>query len=334
MGTDTVRRVPIVSNALVADAATGRLFVSVPGTGGARANTITTIDPVSATLGASAPIGLEPNKMGISPEGGTIWVGLDGTAGLRRFDTRAGSAIGIERPVGSRDGQLFYAEDIEVMPGSPLTAAVSRRSLEFSPHHEGVAIYDNGVARSLRSDRFIRSNSIEFGASSATLYGIDQEGSPSTFNTMAVSSIGVRVTDAERDLIASPQADILYKNGLVYTTWGDAIDPIAQRIIGSFGVVGYAVEVDPVVGRAFFLTQVAGGVEIRVFDTSTFAHLGSIAVVPAGLLPTDLTRWGVNGLAFRTPNEVVVITSDLVPAPSGAGVLGIAGLVCGMRRRR
>jgi hypothetical protein len=40
--------------------------------------------------------------------------------------------------------------DLEALPGNANSIAVSRRNVGFSPSHEGVAIYDDGVPRSQR----------------------------------------------------------------------------------------------------------------------------------------------------------------------------------------
>jgi len=38
-------------------------------------------------------------------------------------------------------------DDIEVVPSNSETVAVSRMKVGFSPRHEGVAVYENGVKR-------------------------------------------------------------------------------------------------------------------------------------------------------------------------------------------
>jgi hypothetical protein len=81
-----IRRLSLPTKDLVVDPNTQTIYASVPSTVGAGGNSITPIDPVAGTVGTPVFVGSEPNHFAISDDGQTIYVGLDGEAGVRRFD--------------------------------------------------------------------------------------------------------------------------------------------------------------------------------------------------------------------------------------------------------
>ena len=66
-----------------------KLFVSVPSRIGAGGNSVTEIDPTTGTVGASVFVGSEPNKLAVSDDGQTVYVGIDGAASVRRVNMAA-----------------------------------------------------------------------------------------------------------------------------------------------------------------------------------------------------------------------------------------------------
>ena len=79
----TIRVISLPVKDLVYDQARQRIYASVPSSGGARANTVTLIDPSTGALGPSVFVGSEPGKLAMSDDGQYLYVGLDG-AGARR----------------------------------------------------------------------------------------------------------------------------------------------------------------------------------------------------------------------------------------------------------
>jgi DNA-binding beta-propeller fold protein YncE len=327
----TVRPVSVVSNDVAYDAVNGRLYVSVPSSAGATGNSLRVIDPATATAGASVFVGSEPGKIAVSDNGQYAYVGLNGAPAVRRVDLATFTA-GLQFALGS-DSFLgpFYVDDIEAMPGSPGTVAVSRRNVGFSPRHEGVAIYDDGVKRTTETPGHTGSNVIEFGANPATLYGYNNETTDFGFRTMAVSASGVQITNNTSGLISGFGGDFDYGGGKVVSTTGKVIDPVTRSILGTIGSTGpVAVEADG--SRAYVLS----GTSINVYDLSTFLKLDTIPVT--GLTGgVELVRFGSDGLAVRSPSAVYLVNStSIVPEP-GSGLALLAGAlaaVAGGRWRR
>src|SRR5690348_501631 len=85
-GADDIRQVDLQTKDIVYDPVTKKIYASVPGTGGTRANSITTIDPVTGAIGPSVFIGSEPGRLALSDRSKYLWVALDGSNAVRRFD--------------------------------------------------------------------------------------------------------------------------------------------------------------------------------------------------------------------------------------------------------
>ena len=90
-------------NDIVYNKQSRKLLVSVPSRVGAGGNSITELDPITGALGISVFVGSEPNKLAISDDGQTAYVGIDGAASVRRVDMSTHTA-GTQFRLGSDQG--------------------------------------------------------------------------------------------------------------------------------------------------------------------------------------------------------------------------------------
>lgn len=92
------------------------------------------------------------------------------------------------------------------------------------------------------------------------------------------------VTDTNANTTFKVGAKIKFDNGLVYSSAGQVIDPVAKTLLGTFsGVSTNAFVPDSTVGRAYNLPgdQFGGPnvtLTLKAFDTSTFLSPGSLAI--------------------------------------------------------
>lgn len=319
-----IQQMNLATNSIIFDPFSGYIYASMPSTAGPLANTIVTINPNTAAVHNSVFIGSNPNTLALSHDGQYLYTGLDGAAAVRRLHLPTQTAglqfsLGVDASHGP-----YYAEDIAVQPGNADVIAVSRRNQGFSPRHEGVAIYDNGIMRPQTTPDHTGSNRIEFGSSPNTLYGINNETTEFGFRVMNVTASGVSTISTTPNLVPGFSVDMEYEGGLLYATNGRVVNPATQTLAGTFPVTG-PVEADAANNRVFYLTGSGTTRIIDVFNMQTFAPVGSIAVTGVSGSASDLVRWGSNGLAFRTSgNQLFLIQSNLVPAPSGLACLAIA----------
>ena len=319
--------ISLASNDIIYDPKTKMIYASTPGSPG----TITPIDPVTGTIGAAIPVGNEPTKLALSDNGQYLYVGFEGEGAVQRVDLTTQTA-GPKFSLGS-DSFFgpYYVEDLEVLPGSPQSIAVSRKYKGSSPKHAGVAIYDNGVQRPNATSGHTGSNVIEFSHSASTLYGYNTESTEFGFRRMAVDASGVSILDVTPNIINVFSADIKFDAGRIYSIRfdvtnaliGTAIDPVSVSIVETYSGLQSLpsflplVEPDSSIGRVFFLVKDFNEPrpKLLAFSQSGFNQLGSFDLVDATGSPASLIRWGAKGLAFRTDEGKVFLiqSGKLIP---------------------
>jgi hypothetical protein len=310
--TITVQRVSLVARDIVWDGGTERLYLSIPGSAGALGNTVAAVNPATGTVTGSVPVGSEPHRMARSDDGQYLYVGVNGANGVRRV-TLSNLSAGLQWALPAGE----VADDIEVMPGHPTTVAVSRHQPGLSPSLQGVTIYDDGVARPTSSGGHTGGARIAFLDSPSVLYGYNNDHTGFEFFTIAVDASGARHSVVTSGLVSGFYTDILGVAGRIYGTNGSVVDAERRRAVGVIGR-GISVAVDAAVGRAFVLRDSFDGGGIAVYDLNNFQLLGTLSLPSSPSFPhpaamaTRLVRWGQDGLAFLSEDELFIIRSPLV----------------------
>ncbi len=290
---------------LAYSAFTGRLYGTVYD--GPMAGYLAVIHPEWGMVENWLWMGEGVRYMGMSDDGKYLWVGVDGENLVRRVNLEWGGYPDFMVQLDSG----VVAEDLAAVPNFPQRVAVSRRHTSGSPAHAGVAIYQYGWALPSVTPAGVGSNVIEFGATGATLYGLDAETSAHRYRTMQVNNDGVAVASNWWSGIYAP-ADIVFAGGRLYSSAGPVMDTGYQDWAGFFSNLEGAVRPDLATGRVFFLDDDA----IRVADINTFAQVGTLPVPtlefePAATQRRHLVRWGADGLAFHDADQVFLLRSPI-----------------------
>ncbi|HLM58548.1 MAG TPA: Calx-beta domain-containing protein [Pyrinomonadaceae bacterium] len=313
-----IRKISIKANDVVYSPATSMLYASVPSSAGPGGNTITPVNPSTGEVGTPVFIGSEPNRLAISGEGNTLYVGLDGAFSVRRFEVQT-QTPGLQFSLGS-DSHLgaYVVSDMAVAPGEPGTVAVARHYRGVSPPGAGVAIFENGVQRPKTGvGHSAGADYLAYSATATKLYG---GGFYDGLRTMTIDSTGVASTTYATNSVG---ALIKLAGGLVFGSAGKVMNPDTGALLGTFtGASGNAFVPDAAAGRVYYLVRDnynSSTLTLKAYDTTTFLPVGSQTITGVTGEPTKLVRWGLNGLAFRTSNgEVYAIQTSLIP--SGAAI--------------
>jgi sugar lactone lactonase YvrE len=315
----------IVNNSAVYDSTKGLFYVSVPSSAGAPyGNSIVSVDPETGALGTPIPVGAEPNKLAISSDGTFLWVGLDGASAVRKVDLTTNTA-GLQFTLGGNNG-IYQAPGTAValaaLPGAPDSVVVQASNASLS-------IYDSGVLRGTNSAYgFNPASALLVDGSKSEVYAAGQSGYQTfTYNSSGLTSLA---TNNSGTAFANYSSDeIQIAGGRVYTDFGRVADAESGALLGTFYTSGTNVAsgttaVDSALGKAFVLdySQSYSYVynQIQIFNTADFTSTAS--VIPVSLdnssssvlnsTPSRMTRWGTNGLAFRTPSGIYSLRSSLV----------------------
>jgi hypothetical protein len=77
------------------------------------------------------------------------------------------------------------------------------------------------------------------------------------------------------------------------------VDPLTGNPVGMFSVGNGVLVPDSTLNRAFFASQ-TGTFTIQAFNLTKFNLVDSITISGVSGFPTQIIRWGDNGLAFST----------------------------------
>ncbi|HYV14238.1 MAG TPA: Calx-beta domain-containing protein, partial [Pyrinomonadaceae bacterium] len=315
--TEFIRRINLVTNDLVYSSTTGRIYASLPSNAGSGGNSIAAIDPTTGSITSTTFIGSEPNKLALSDDGHSLYATLDGAFAIRRFDTLTNTP-GFQFSTGQDSFSGRYAiSDLAVAPANPGTVAVSRQFLGLSPPGAGVAVFDDGVQRpNTGPGHLSNSDFLAFSASASKLYGSSM--STSGIQTLNLDASGVSVG---ANITPTVFGTIKFSNGLVFTSGGHVVNPDTASLLGTFASASTTAFRSPFVpepslGRAYYLIAgpAEGTLTLKVFDINTFLLLGSFNIDGVQGTPTSLLRWGPNGLAFRSGNQLFIIQTALIPS--------------------
>ena len=220
---DSVRRITLPTKDIVYDAKTKKIYASVPSSAGAGGNSITPIDPETATTGTPVFVGSEPGKLALSDNGQYLYTHLEGALAIRRFDVAAQTA-GLQFTLPTmQHSSSSVLQDMAVVPGSPEALAVSGGG--------SIAVYDNSVRRpGVLSNYFSSSPYIEFGAAD-TLYALAYTSNLS-LQKISVTAGGAALSASYP--LSGNAGDFRYDSGRVYLPSGQVIDAGTGSLLGTF----------------------------------------------------------------------------------------------------
>ena len=288
---NTIRTIPLATKDLIVDKNSHLIYASVPSNVPSRGNSLTQIDPNAGTIVSSVLVGTEPNKLAISDNNQFIYVSLDGVGGVRRFDIASQTAqLQILLGVSQMNGPMLVA-DLEVLPGTPQSVAVSRRFPNLSPGDAGVAIFDDDVQRPTVTNVNVgHANRIEPSGSASLLYGANMLDTGLQLWRLSVTPSGVSFAN-QIGGVQNDFGDIEFDGGLLYHTIGRVFDPEAGTTVGTYSgmnlspfISAKSVVVDTANNRVYFLAGGAvdpgngGNTRVYAFNKTTFALVDSFSL--------------------------------------------------------
>jgi uncharacterized repeat protein (TIGR01451 family) len=278
------------------------LYASTTNTG-----TLTPINPFTATVGTPIPVASMSGRLCASDGGQYVFAALN-TASNRicQFDVNSQAVAN----AWTLDGN--YVGDMCPVAGSPAAVAVSRTVLGGSPKFRGVAIYDNGLARSNVAGGFLGANVIEPAHGTNLIYGFDNESSPAGSQTMIFNASGITTVGGW----GGPQGfgvDISCRGGLIFATTGQIFDPLRSVQVGSFS--NTLVGDDAPSGRYYLFSSGA----VVAYDQNTLLPVGVTALPGVNGAFGSLVRWGTNGFALRpTSIKIAIVRTPLISSGASA----------------
>lgn len=275
------------------------------------------LEPTTGTVVGSLAIGNEPGLIAKSDNDQYLYVSINTNRSIRRVDL-ASQTAGLEFALGSNAfNEVYYLEDMAVLPDNPNSIAVSRQMVSGTSSgftHEAVAVYDNGIPRpnTGRAESHFYSDVIEFGDDPSILFA--HNSGAVGFNRLALNEQGVTFLDSDPELLGNfTVVGLESAEGLLYSTSGKVINPLTRTSSGQIqGITSGADVLFDAPTRRIFYLQSDG--KLLAFEAGTFIPLGSMNIPGVSGMPASLTRWGDDGLAFRTStDQLFILRTSLIP---------------------
>ncbi len=251
---DIMRTLPLTTSGMVWDAQRGRIYASVPANGGATySNRVVAIDPTTLQIVNSVVVNQDPGQIVITSGSEAIYVALRGNGTITKIRL---SDFTVEQnfAIGTSSYGTQFAEDMCTVAGQPNLLLVSRYRKSVSPAHDGVAVFDNGIARSVKTQDHTGSNFIEPSADPSIFFGYCNESSEFGVRRLRLSSQGIAEIEVKGDLISGYGGDIRSSGNKILSVNGSVTDGARLKRLGSFQTRGVVCP-DEGLSRAFFIEE-------------------------------------------------------------------------------
>ena len=305
-----------VVQVLAADVAfsdvTRTLFATVRAADSLYPNRLVEIDPATGAVARTIAIGTDPRLLAMAGDGKQLYVGVDGQNAVRRIDVST-FVPGVELALAA-DGFFgpSYAADLAVLPGRPMSIAVTQYYRGVSPPLAGTTIFDDATARPNRGPSHTGGSRIEFAGSDSLLFGYNNLSTGFNLFTFSVDASGLQIIREIGALITGFSTEIVGASGRIYATNGAVVDAERQSQAGTISAGATALYIDASLGRAF--AMFSG--RIDVIDINTFSTIGSVPIAEAagGLFNAAvyrIVRCGPQCLAWADGSRVVIARSAM-----------------------
>ncbi len=292
------------------DSARGRFLATMATNVPNWRDTMMSFDPETLAVKAVVTAGPDASRLVVSPDASAVYVGnynavqsFDGASlsNTARFTVGLGQYGGVAQPL-----------DLAVAPNSASTLAVAR--------DDALAIFDAGTQRSNVLTFNNGAERIVFGATGSDVFV--QNDYLSGFWRVAVDNSGAALVYATTQItpLVRPPGEIRFAGGLIYNNYGGVIDPQQPSRVGTVPNLptGTLLTVDEALRRVFYLLP--GGV-VQAYELGTLLPAGAFSISGISGTPTSFTRWGANGLAFRTSaGQLYLVRTSIIPTNPPADV--------------
>ena len=291
------------------------LYVSV--TEGQNVGKLTTIDPTNGTIIDSIDLVGEPGELVISPEDRTLYVVMNGRREVQPLDLDTEMLGDVIYMPANRE---IRSSSILPLPGCPKTFIVSLY-VDANNTSGGVMVYENGVP--LPNQIGGGPDIIAVDETGLNGYGYHIISTAFDFYELNILDDGVEVAQTH------PWGSVLRNFGVgklrvgggkLFTNRGEILSLDTLRNVGAFSG-GSNFQVVPEEGRLYSIESDRGDHTIRAYDLDTLALVGSAEVFDVAGTRGWLTRFGSDGIAFATNEELVLVRSDELFGILNRGVL-------------
>ena len=209
------------ANDMVYDSLNSKVLITIPSKDNVHGNSIGYLNPDSAILSNYYFIGSEPRPLAITDNFKYLYVGLDGSKNVKKFNISTHtSELTFNVGFDSYDGQ-FFANNLSCKPGTDSVVALVRRTQDYS---RGVFIYNNGVKLTDTISQYPTTIDLVHFYSPTVLFGYNNSNTGFDFSKMLVNSKGVNMINHFGSQLSGFGNDFCINKGLALSDNGYILD--------------------------------------------------------------------------------------------------------------
>jgi uncharacterized repeat protein (TIGR01451 family) len=296
-------------NDLVWSPTLGRLLASASNSAPLWAGALLSIDPLGRTVRFESTLGGQAGRLALARDDSLLYAGVEYGVDVLTLPGLATTQRFLVNPAAPR-AQVF---DLEALPGESSSVLICSKSV--GGNSTSLAIWDNGTQRTNVPSFGATGASVEFGETAALFYC--QRHAYGGFSRFAVRTNGIELLDTDTTLLPSSEPlTLVWADGHLFTSVGILVDPFTRTRVGRAAAIttNSAVCYDEVARRAYFVSPAGSNACLHAIDKATLVATGSRLLPGVTGTPGSLTRWGSNGLAFRTSDgQVCLLQTPLLP---------------------
>jgi hypothetical protein len=326
------KSVSLPTNDLAYSSVSGLVYASVPNSSLTNPNTLTPINPNTATLGAAIPIGFDPGRIAASSDGSNLFTVIGGQVAVQRYNVPSSTVDQFFAIAGGPRISEIYG-----VPGRPGAVLLHEYEPGTSPPAVATVVYENGVLLPNQVGHGVGVGGPDIIAVDPTngtkAYGYQNTITSFDHVPMTISVTGI-VTAGPSSLAGIMTG---FNIGRIAIVGDRLLNDRGQIYSLSLGIqvaafqAGQSFLIDPAANKFYSVSSSGTTQTLRTYSLSTLTQLRTDTVSPVSGTASSLTKFGANGLAFRTSTGQVVFTA--VPEPS-ALLLGCVGVTFISMKRR
>ena len=324
----TITVLDLPANDLVWDPFAQLIYASLPSSYGVNGNSIAVINPATGAVTGYHFAGSEPNKLALDANSKYLYVGLNGSGSIERFDLPSFTPD-ISINLGQTNNALNLAQAIAVSPTNAQLIAVSLTTSNFCCGGGGSPVeFFSGTSKLANAISSTTMSQLIF-ASGTTLYGYAN----GTLSQVAVSSTGGTLGQTWTDMVTG--SSISYSGGLIFGSNGQVFNPSSGLLLGTFDVssttycCNYGTDQilsDSNINRAFVLGSTPfdffgiTSYNLTQFTPSVVSSLDELSFNLNSATISWPIQWSTNGMAFIVSGNTCCTNSStqvvLVQSPT------------------
>lgn len=323
---DVMRVLPMTAQNLVWDATRGRIFASATKFAGAlHSNQVVALDPESLQITGMGSSNPDPTSLVLGSGGMFLYQSSSSNPTIYKFDPDTLNTLSQFSAGHDSTSRALFAADLCPIEGAPDSVIVSRYyGGKINYNHHSVAIFDNGVRRSVTTDvyPFSKNNVIEPSADPSVFFGYNNEGSGFDLMRLQTSASGVTTVTSKTGLLSGFNEEMRSYGDRIFATTGIVVDGGEMKKIGKLDYRGLVFP-DVASARVYYLESrsvTAGSYQsIAAYDPVTLGLIRRLALPAIEPVASNFIRWGKNGIAYLTADRLVLINSSrLIPSEPAA----------------